>query len=151
MPNTALRLASAPKRILIADDSATIRTLVSTFLETQGLTVCGQAVDGLDAIAKAKELAPDLILLDLAMPNLNGMEAASVLKRALPNVKIVLFTLFNEHVTDKLVSAVGVDVVLSKPDGIGQLMQCIQNLFGPPLPPDDLARSDSSVKGQTAA
>ena len=74
-----------PKCILIADDSKTIRTLIRAFIENRaGFEVCGEAVDGADAIEKAKELKPDLIILDLAMPRMNGAAAASVLKRRMP-------------------------------------------------------------------
>ena len=113
--------------------------------------MCGEAVDGLDAIAKAKILDPDLILLDLAMPNLNGIEAASVLKHAMPNVKIILFTLFNERAAASLVSAAGVDVVLSKPDGLGTLMQSIAKLFDLPVPPQEPGENRSDGKRPTAA
>jgi CheY-like chemotaxis protein len=71
-----------PKSILVVDDSDTVRKLTRLFLESQiELEVCGEAVDGVDAIEKAKELKPDLIVLDLAMPRMNGVEAASALKR----------------------------------------------------------------------
>jgi DNA-binding NarL/FixJ family response regulator len=120
-----------PKSILIADDSVTIRTLVRTFLESHNLNVCGEACDGVDAIEKAKSLKPDLILLDFAMPRLSGIEAASVLKKLMPKLRIVLFTMFDDVVAESLITAVGVDVVLSKPDGLHTLIQCIENLFRP--------------------
>ena len=69
------------KRILVADDSETSRTALTKYLASQqDLEVCGEAVDGEDTIAKAWELKPDLILLDVAMPRTNGIVAASVLK-----------------------------------------------------------------------
>lgn len=120
-----------PKSILIADDSVTMRTLVRTFLESHNLNVCGEAVDGVDAIEKAKRLAPDLVLLDFAMPRLSGIEAASVLKKLMPNLRIILFTMFDDVVAESLISAVGVDVVLSKPNGLHTLIQSIESLLQP--------------------
>ena len=66
------------KCILIADDNDIVRTIIRLFLETKGFAICGEAVDGVDAIEKAKQLKPDLIVLDLAMPRMNGVGAASV-------------------------------------------------------------------------
>jgi DNA-binding NarL/FixJ family response regulator len=85
------------KSILIADDHETTRSLIRSFLESkEGFEVCGEAVDGVDVIEKAIELKPDLIILDLAMPRMNGAAAASVLKRTMPNVPIILFTMYDE-------------------------------------------------------
>jgi CheY-like chemotaxis protein len=63
-----------------------------------------EAVDGVDAIEKAKEEKPDLILLDLAMPRLNGVEAASVLKNTLPETPIILFTMYTDLHADSLLT-----------------------------------------------
>ena len=119
-----------PKTILVVDDSDTIRKLTRLFLESQiDLEVCGEAVDGVDAIEKAKKLKPDLILLDLAMPRMNGVEAASVLKGLMPRVPIVMFTLYKELLGNSLTSTIGVDAVLSKPDGGWKLVNCIRSLL----------------------
>src|SRR5256885_7889088 len=83
------------KGILIADDNAPARQVMRVALERAGLTVCAEAADGLDAVDKASELKPDLIVLDLRLPRLNGIEAAHVLHGRLPNTPIVLFTMFD--------------------------------------------------------
>ena len=119
-----------PKSILVVDDSDITRKITRLFLEIQiDLEVCGEAVDGVDAIKKAKELKPDLILLDLVMPRMNGIEAASVIKGTMPQVSIVLFTMYKDTVGHALASAAGIDVVLSKPDGGWKLLECIQTLL----------------------
>lgn len=124
-----------PKSILIVDDSETVRKIIRTFFEIHTpYQICGEANDGAEGIQKAKELNPDLILLDLAMPRMNGIEAASVLKSTMPKVPIVLFTMYNEALGRSLASAVGVDVVLSKPDGITNLVNCVRNLLDPAEP-----------------
>jgi DNA-binding NarL/FixJ family response regulator len=117
------------KCILIADDNDIIRTIIRFFLETEGFEVCGEAADGIDVIEKASQLKPDLIVLDVAMPRMNGVEAASVLKGMMPDVPIVWFTMYKELVGHALTAAVGVDAVLSKPDGVGGLVECVQNLL----------------------
>jgi DNA-binding NarL/FixJ family response regulator len=119
-----------PKQILIADDSGTVRRILKVFLENQkDIMVCGEAANGFEAVEKAKVLRPDLVLLDLAMPVMNGAEAASVLKKAMPNVSIIVFTMFSENIGRSLTSAVGVDLVLSKPDGMRALMDAIEVLL----------------------
>jgi DNA-binding NarL/FixJ family response regulator len=118
-------------KFLIADDSETIRTILRTFLESrEGFEVCGEAVDGVDAIEKAKELHPDLIILDLAMPRMNGAAAASVLKRRMPKIPIVLFTIFDKVMGKALASAVNVDLVLAKPNGLNDMLTHVEELLG---------------------
>src|SRR5262245_17395723 len=118
------------KSILVVDDSDTVRKVTRLFLETQlDFEVCGEAVDGVDAIEKAKQLKPDLIVLDLAMPEMNGIEAASVIKGMMPEVQIILFTLYRETIGDALALAVGIDAVLSKPEGGWKLLECARSLL----------------------
>jgi two-component system, chemotaxis family, chemotaxis protein CheY len=119
------------KRILIADDSETIRKVIRTFLEGhEGFEVCGEAANGVDAIEKAKELKPDLIILDLAMPRMNGAAAASILKSTMPDVPIILFSMYDDFMSKLLSSAVPVDLVLSKPDGMNDMVAHVQDLLG---------------------
>jgi DNA-binding NarL/FixJ family response regulator len=118
------------KRVLVADDSAIVRGVIRTFLkDEQEIEVCGEAVDGLDAVEKAQSLKPDLILLDLAMPEMNGAEVASILKRKMPRMRIILFTMYSENVGQSLTAAVGVDMVLSKPDGMMRMVESIKSLL----------------------
>jgi two-component system chemotaxis response regulator CheY len=119
-----------PKNILVVDDNASIRFLIRSLLENTGYAVCGEAEDGADAIEKAKQLKPDLICLDLSMPRMNGAEAAPVLKRLMPAVPIILFTMHEDSVGQSLARAVGVDKVLGKPDGITRLTESIAELLG---------------------
>lgn len=101
-----------------------------TVLEsTTAFEICGEAVDGVDAIEKAKQLNPDLILLDLSMPRMNGAEAASVLKRRMPDVAIILFTAFDEGMGKSLAAALGVDLVLPKIEGMTALAERAQALL----------------------
>src|ERR1700684_4470185 len=83
-----------PKRILVADDSAMIRKCLCRIFEiVADYDICAEAVNGEEAIALAIQHKPDLIVLDFQMPVMNGIEAAYELKRLMPNVPIILFTL----------------------------------------------------------
>ena len=80
-------------RILIADDNALVRRGILGLLAGQtSCEVCGEAVDSADAIQKANELQPDLILLDVSMPGTNGLETARILKQKLPRIKILIIS-----------------------------------------------------------
>jgi len=120
--------------VLIADDSASMRRSVRFLLERRhSELMISEAVDGVDAIEKAKQIRPDLILLDLAMPRLNGAEAATVLKHTLPQTPIILFTMYTELSADALSGFLGVDFI-SKVDGIPKLLERVDALLPPTLP-----------------
>ena len=118
------------KHILIVDDSDTCRKVTRLFLESQlGLEVCGEAVDGVDAIEKARALNPDLVVIDLAMPRMNGVEATSELRAMMPRVPIVLFTMYDDEVGSALALSAGASRVVSKPDGGWKLLECVRSLL----------------------
>ncbi len=124
------------KTVLIADDSAAMRLSVRLLLQGRHRElVVREAVDGLDAIEKAKTSRPDFILLDLAMPRLKGAEAATVLKNDLPETPVILFTMYNDLRVDALCAAIGVDFI-SKTDGIPKLLERVDALL-PPTPPNE--------------
>ena|SRR5271170_2144964 len=117
------------KSILIVDDNAQIRGLVKKFIESnQDLEVCGEAVDGMDAIEKSRNLKPDLIILDLSMPRMNGLEVARVLK-ASSQVPIILFTNYANEIKPAESEAAGVNAVCSKGDNIAELIKPIARLL----------------------
>jgi DNA-binding NarL/FixJ family response regulator len=116
--------------VLIVDDYASVRSAIRVGLERySGFSVCGEAEDGMDAIEKATKLKPDFILLDLSMPRMNGMETAAALKRMIPNVLIVAFTMYSELVGKSLPSTAGIDAVIDKLAGIGKVVECARNLL----------------------
>jgi DNA-binding NarL/FixJ family response regulator len=121
---------SAAKHILIVDDNEYFLPVLRACLETQGYEVCGEAADGVAAIERAKELKPDLIVMDMAMPRLNGMEAAAILKNLLPKIPVVLLTIHDEEVKATSTAAFGIKAVVSKADGISALTACLRGLLG---------------------
>src|ERR1700726_1743086 len=116
-------------RILVIDDGDSVRDIIRIFLEREGFEVCGEAADGVQAIEQAKKLKPDLIVLDLAMPRMNGAEAASVLSATMPKVPIVLLTLYKNVLGTALASAVGVKAIIDKTDGMDELVACVRSLL----------------------
>jgi NarL family two-component system response regulator LiaR len=120
------------KRILIVDDGEEVRQVMRAVLEARTCyEICGEASNGAEAVQKALELKPDLMLLDVAMPLLNGVEVASVLAGSMPELPIVLYTMYNELLGLSLASAVGAKAVISKADGISKLIECVQSLLEP--------------------
>lgn len=91
-------------RILIADDHSVVRAGLRTLLESRsGWEVCAEAADGRDAVDKAAKLKPDVAILDIGMPLLNGVEAARRIHRSLPDTEILILTM---HESDDLVQQV---------------------------------------------
>lgn len=116
--------------VLIVDDSTTVRAAIRKFLEVcMQMRICGEASNGLEAIAIAAERKPGLILMDLSMPSMNGVEAASVIKKQTPEARIIVFTLYQDSISKAMAKAVGVDVVVSKTDGAGGLMSALMPLL----------------------
>jgi len=116
-------------RILIVDDSEIVRSLLVESLASASEFEVWEARDGIEALDKTREINPDLILLDLAMPRMNGMEVASILKASSPAIKIVIFTMYPETISKALASALGVDLVLSKPNGMSQVVSHVKTLL----------------------
>jgi two-component system chemotaxis response regulator CheY len=79
-------------RILIVDDSDTTRRILGTIVRSHDWVVCGEAEDGWSGVKKFHELKPDVVLLDLSMPDINGLEAARMMSGSDPTVPIILFT-----------------------------------------------------------
>jgi DNA-binding NarL/FixJ family response regulator len=103
------------KYILLVDDSELIRLATRHFLESQpGFKVCGEAVDGIDALEKAKHLNPDLIILDIAIPRMNGLQTARELRARMFQAPIVLFTWYADAVQPGDVEEAGISAVISK-------------------------------------
>ena len=96
-------------RILIADDNEAVRLGVARLLTSEtGLTVCGEARDGAEALQKARELLPDVILLDFSMPGMNELEAARLLRKELPEAKILVISQHDPiHLLPSVVEAGG--------------------------------------------
>jgi DNA-binding NarL/FixJ family response regulator len=92
--------ATDPVRVVIADDHPVFRDGLASLLETQsGIVVVGTAGDGAEAVALVTELAPDVVVMDLQMPEMNGIDATRVLAESLPAVRVLVFTMGEEDGT----------------------------------------------------
>src|SRR5580700_3972704 len=95
-----------PIRILVADDHAVVRHGLKTILSHSGWTVCGEAKSGAEALALANQLRPDVVVMDLNMPGMNGIEALRAIKGRWPKVGIVVLTLhFSEQLVREIIKA----------------------------------------------
>ena len=121
------------KSILVVDDNPWIRRGVKQVLEQEGdIVVCGEAVDGRDAIDKAMDLHPDLIILDMAMPNMNGLQAADILHQIMPAVPMILFSVHADSVLRSQVQAAGIAAVVPKAQAADLLLVQAKELLGLP-------------------
>jgi DNA-binding NarL/FixJ family response regulator len=119
-----------PKRILIVEDEVSVRNAVRIFLELHSrYEVCGEAASGAEAVDKAAALGPDLIVLDLSMPHMNGIEAASLLRSRAPDIPILVYTMFGDVLGKQLAAALGVSAIVSKSDGLAKLLSHIDTLL----------------------
>jgi len=117
------------KSVLIVDDHAMIRSALRFVLEISGeLRICGEAADGVEAIEKARELKPDLILLDISMPRMSGFATALVLKQMLPHTKVGFCTLYPET-GQKVASTIGVDLVIAKSDSADRILEQVRSVL----------------------
>ena len=118
-----------PLRILLADDHDVMRQGTGALIERQpGWTVCGLASTGHEAVALANELRPDVVVMDLGMPGLNGLEAAIVIKRKLPNTEVVMFTAHEDDDVVRDAYEAGLKSVIFKSEAYECLAKAIRSV-----------------------
>jgi two-component system, chemotaxis family, chemotaxis protein CheY len=101
-------------RILVVDDSETTRRILRMLLSSRHWTICGEAEDGLSGVKKFNQLKPDVVLLDLAMPDIDGIKAAKRMATSDPTVPIILFTIFPSKGIEGIAQEAGIRAVVSK-------------------------------------
>jgi CheY-like chemotaxis protein len=122
------RKFSQAKRILVVDDDDVIRRIVRKGLESSGW-VCDEANNGVDAIAQARASHPDLIILDLAMPVMNGYDAAVALNREMPKIPLIMLTLYGDALRDSLPKSSAIKEVIPKSKGLSAVIQSVHKLL----------------------
>jgi CheY-like chemotaxis protein len=133
------------KRILIADDHEMLRRGVCTALQKQTeWELCGEAVNGREAVERATGLQPDLVIMDVEMPVLNGLAAAREILRNCPRTKILIFTVHESDQMVKDIYAAGVHACLSKDKGGRDLLRVVKELLE-----DNVSYSSASAAQRT--
>jgi|ERR1700730_5113306 len=119
--------------VLIVDDSAEIRRSLRSWFEQRGdWRVCGEAENGAIAVERVKSLSPDVVILDLSMPVMNGLEAARKIGSIAPKTAMVLFTMHSSDHLVKDAQEVGIRDVISKLEGPAMLLATIESIASKP-------------------
>ena len=119
-------------RILLVDDIESVRRGLRSFLFSRAdFLICGEAVDGLDAIEKAKALQPDVVLMDITMPRMSGLDATRILRRELPESKIIIVSQNDPAIVHRQAQEVGAAGSVAKVDISRDLLPMIDSLVGP--------------------
>jgi DNA-binding NarL/FixJ family response regulator len=119
----------APLQILIADDNPLVRYGLRILLQRQdGWTVCGEAADGLEALEKAASLKPNVILLDISMPKLNGLSALPLLREKVPDAEVIILTLFESLDIARTAASAGARAYVAKSLLLTDLVPAIEAL-----------------------
>jgi PAS domain S-box-containing protein len=120
------------RRVLVVDDADELRTLLRARLErAPGFTVVGEAADGIAAVEAARELQPDLVLLDLAMPRMDGLEALPHIREAVPGVRVIVFSGFDQSTLAQKAIAAGADHYMVKGGPMSQLLELVESVLEP--------------------
>ena len=120
-----------PRRsVLIVDDNPVIRQALCELFTREGdFDVCGEAENGKEAVEKAQQLLPDLIVTDLSMPIMNGLEETRALKKFMPAVPVIIYTAHDDRFVEKEAAAAGVSAVVSKSQAASVLIATARSLL----------------------
>jgi len=120
---------SNPLRILIADDHEMVRHGLRSLLEQrEGWTVCGEAADGRTAVSQAETLRPHIVIMDVSMPELNGLEATRMIRKTIPNCEVLILSMHHSEQLVREVLAVGARSYMLKSDAGELLISAIESL-----------------------
>jgi CheY-like chemotaxis protein len=117
------------KTVLVADDSEVLRKTIERAFLSDGFKTCVEAENGQEAIEVAKKCQPDLIILDLSMPVMNGLQAAPVLRRMFPKIPIFLFSFYADVMDEHLAAMAGISLVISKDTPLSEVVNKAHELI----------------------
>jgi DNA-binding NarL/FixJ family response regulator len=120
-----------PKSVLVVDDNAEIRRLLcKLFAFEADFKVCGEAANGQEAIERAQELHPDVIVIDFSMPVMNGIDAARALKNLMPSVPLIMFSEYGDVFSENEAFSAGISALVSKSAHVSVLLQKVRSFCG---------------------
>ena len=123
------RVLAQPVRVLVADDHQIVLQGLKTILNREGFEIIGEASDGRQAVSQAVELQPDLVVMDIGMPVMTGIEAATEIRRSVPSAKLLLLTVHteNQYILEALRSGIRGYVLKSR--AAGELIEAIHEIL----------------------
>lgn len=117
-------------RVLLVDDERSIREALRDVLNEVGIDVVGEAANGVDGVSAAKALEPDVVVMDLRMPRLGGLDAAKMIREALPETQVVLFTVYDDQALTEAGARAGVFAYLVKGCPPAQVAEVVHQAWG---------------------
>jgi len=120
-----------PARILVVDDVPAVRKALRSLLASYHLEICGEAENGQQAVDQVRELYPDIVVLDISMPVMDGLRATMEIRRVAPSTKIILFSVHDGPQAKTAARMVGADALVSKAAAAFDLVPTLRRLFAP--------------------
>lgn len=117
-------------RVLIVDDAAFMRMTIRQMLENRGFQVVGEAVNGLEGVAKYKELKPDIVTMDITMPEMSGLEALKEIRKFDPNAKVIMVTAMGQEALVREAVLAGAKSFIVKPFKEDHVVNTLKKVLG---------------------
>ncbi len=136
MDGGSVEVATDPKKrgegktVLVVDDSEVLRKAIEKAFLSEGFKSCVEAENGKEAIEVAKKCQPDLIILDLSMLVMNGLQAAPILRSMFPKIPIFLFSFYADAVSEHLAAMAGISLVISKDEPLPKVVDKAHEMMG---------------------
>jgi DNA-binding NarL/FixJ family response regulator len=134
----------APRILIVDDQEMILRALRTLFESSSRFAICGAALNGSEAVIKARELHPDVIILDLAMPVMNGLQAAQEIGRSQPDIPILLYTMSDLPEVRLEAARAGIREVVGKSAGSQLLLDAVDRALRKPVAAE-LSRGETEI------
>jgi DNA-binding NarL/FixJ family response regulator len=119
------------RKVLLVDDHEVVRRGLKDMLRDTGFDVCGEAENGQEGVEQTLRLKPDLVLLDMSMPVMTGLQAAKAIRRLSPGTKIIMVSMHDSPLMAKEARAAGADAYITKTSAGKELLPTMHRLFEP--------------------